>query len=103
MKRTISKEDLIKDATEIIKKENGRVTQVLMRDALNALIESFQNHLAQGDAIRLQDIGIFSTIKRAERKYCNPITNEMGIIPAHTSPKFKPSKALKDLVASLNV
>lgn len=98
MKATIIKQDIVREMSEMT-----HMTQNAMESAFNAFILVLQNHLAQGDTVNLNGIGVFSVIQRAERKYHNPITNEMGVIPARYVPKFRAYKKFKDLVANLNV
>lgn len=65
-------------------------------------LESFMDIV--GDAMRknksvvLTSFGTFGIMKRKARKGVNPSTGAKMDIPARKVPKFKPGKALKDLV-----
>lgn len=66
--------------------------------AVNALFESIQETLVQGDKVQLIGFGTFETRERAARKGRNPQTGEDITIEASKSPVFKAGKALKDAV-----
>ena len=55
--------------------------------------------MAQGDKVQLSGFGIFEVKDRQARVGRNPKTKEAIEIPASRQPVFKPSKALKDIVA----
>lgn len=54
--------------------------------------------LAKGEKIQLIGFGNYEVSERAARVGRNPQTKQEITIPASKSPKFKPGKALKDLV-----
>lgn len=54
--------------------------------------------LAKGEKIQLIGFGNYEVSERAARVGRNPQTKQKITIPASKSPKFKPGKALKDLV-----
>ena len=64
----------------------------------DATIETITETLAKGEKISLVGFGTFEVIERAARTGRNPQTGEEIVIPASKAPKFKPGKALKDLV-----
>lgn len=66
--------------------------------ALKAFIETVEGALKKGDKVQLVGFGTFETSKRAARTGKNPQTGAAIKIPASVAPKFKPGKALKDLV-----
>ena len=70
----------------------------LAEESLNAIVDSITEALASGDKIQLVGFGTFEVIQRAARKGKNPQTGEELKIPASKAPKFKPGKALKDIV-----
>ena len=67
--------------------------------AVNAVFDAISTSLKKKDPVRLIGFGTFETVKRAARKGKNPQTGEAMKIPARKVPKFKPGKALKELVA----
>ena len=66
--------------------------------ALKAFIESVSAQLKKGKKVQLVGFGTFDVSKRAARKGRNPQTGKEIKIAACKVPKFKPGKALKDLV-----
>ncbi len=67
-------------------------------EAVNAFVDVVTETLKKGDKVQLVGFGSFEVIKRAARKGRNPQTKEEIKIPASKAPKFKPGKALKDIV-----
>lgn len=78
-------------------KETG-LTKKDTESALKAFIEIVSKELSKSNDVQLIGFGTFTTAKRAARTGINPLTKEQIKIPASKSPKFKPGKALKDLV-----
>jgi len=66
--------------------------------ALNAFVGAVEGALKKGEKVQLVGFGSFEVTQRAARKGRNPQTKEEIKIPATKSPKFRPGKALKDLV-----
>jgi DNA-binding protein HU-beta len=66
--------------------------------AVDAVINSIKNKLAEGDAVTLIGFGTFSVRERAARTGRNPRTGKPIDIKAAKVPIFKPGKALKDAV-----
>ena len=67
--------------------------------ALNALLDTVADALAQGDKVQLVGFGSFEIKARDARMGRNPKTKEPIEIPATKVPVFKAGKALKDRVA----
>ena len=67
--------------------------------AVNAVLDTVADTLAQGDKVQLIGFGSFETKIREARMGRNPKTKEAIEIPATTAPVFKAGKALKDRVA----
>ena len=67
--------------------------------AVNAVLDTVADTLAQGDKGQLIGFGSFETKTREARMGRNPKTKEAIEIPATTAPVFKAGKALKDRVA----
>jgi len=68
--------------------------------ALDAVIESVENALKEGDQVALVGFGTFSVKDRAARTGRNPQTGAPIEIAAAKIPSFKAGKALKDAVNS---
>ena len=66
---------------------------------INAAVDTIAATMAQGDKVQLSGFGIFEVKDRQARVGRNPKTKEAIEIPASRQPVFKPSKALKDIVA----
>ena len=66
---------------------------------INCAIDTITDNLEKGEKVQLSGFGIFEVKAREARVGRNPRTKEAIQIPATRSPAFKPSKALKDLVA----
>ena len=65
---------------------------------LKAFTDVVGKELKKGGKIQLIGFGTFDVVKRAARKGRNPQTGKEITIEASKSPRFKPGKALKDLV-----
>lgn len=66
--------------------------------AVDAVFESIQSALAEGNKVQLIGFGNFEVRERAARKGRNPQTGKEIEIAASKVPAFKPGKALKDAV-----
>ena len=90
----LSKQDVINsvaDATGLTKKEAG--------DAVDAVVNTIKNALAEGNSVGLIGFGSFEVKNRAARTGRNPQTGAELDIPAKNVPAFKAGKELKDAVA----
>ena len=65
---------------------------------LKAFTEVVANELKKGEEIQLVGFGTFEVSERAAREGRNPATGEAMQIAAAKAPKFKPGKALKDMI-----
>lgn len=89
----MNKTDLINavaEQAELTKKEAGL--------AVDAVFESIQNSLSNGEKVQLIGFGNFEVRERAARKGRNPQTGKEIDIPASKVLAFKAGKALKDAV-----
>ncbi|BAS27618.1 HU family DNA-binding protein [Limnochorda pilosa] len=78
--------------------ELARITKSEAHTAVDALLESIQEALAQGDRVQLVGFGSFEVRSRSARTGRNPQTGEpISIGPSHL-PVFRPGRALKDAV-----
>ena len=75
----------------LTKKDTDRV--------ISAAIDAITAALVQGEKVQISGFGTFETKEREARVGRNPHTREAIEIPASRVPGFKPSKALKDIVA----
>ncbi len=80
----------VAEAAELSKKDATK--------AVDAVFDTIQNSLADGDKVQLIGFGNFEVRERAARKGRNPQTGEEIEISASKVPAFKPGKALKEAV-----
>ena len=66
--------------------------------AVNAVLASITDALAEGDKVALVGFGTFDVKTRAARTGLNPRTKETIQIPVSKGPSFKAGSALKDAV-----
>lgn len=87
--------------TELIAQvaEKTRLSKKDTESIINAAVDTIAATMAQGDKVQLSGFGIFEVKDRQARVGRNPKTKEAIEIPASRQPVFKPSKALKDIVA----
>ena len=78
-------------------KETG-LTKKDTEKALAAFTTIVSKELAKSNDVQLIGFGTFTVAKRAAREGINPLTKEKIKIAASKTPKFKPGKALTDLV-----
>ena len=91
----MNKTELIAAAAQaagMTKKDTERV--------LNAALETITATLVKGEKVQLSGFGTFEVKERDARVGRNPRTKEAVEIPATSVPVFKPSTALKDIVAN---
>ena len=90
----MNKTELIAIAAEragLTKKDTERV--------LNAYLDAITTALCQGEKVQISGFGTFEVKDREARIGRNPHTKESIEIPATRVPVFKPSKALRDIIA----
>ena len=66
---------------------------------VTAVLETIISALEDNEKVQLVGFGSFEVTERAARIGRNPKTKEAIEIPASKAPVFKPSKALKDILA----
>ena len=65
--------------------------------AVNSILDSISEALAEGEKVQLIGFGTFETRKRKARSGRNPQTGEPISIPESSVPAFKPGNKLKDV------
>lgn len=75
-----------------------KIAKNTCKDCLEAFITIIGSSLKQNKSVVLTGFGTFSVMKRKSRVGINPATKKKMTIPAKKVPKFKPGKALKELV-----
>ncbi|WP_144489984.1 HU family DNA-binding protein [Bacillus thuringiensis] len=89
----MNKTDLIKQVAI-----QSELTKPQASLAVDAVLESIQQALQNGDNVQLIGFGTFEVRDRAAREGRNPHTGEALTIPASKVPAFKAGKALKEAV-----
>ena len=89
----MNKSELIQSVAEF-----ADISKSTAAKAVDGLVESIKDALAEGETVTLIGFGSFSVRERAARKGRNPRTGEPLDIKAAKVPVFKAGKALKDAV-----
>ncbi len=89
----MTKPELVKAVAE----ETGLTTKDAEK-AVAAMLGAITDELVHGGKVQLIGFGTFEVSERAAREGRNPQTGETVQIAASKAPKFKPGKALKDLL-----
>ena len=79
--------------------KHSKLPKATCKKALESFIKSVGGSLKGGKSVVLTGFGTFSVMKRKSRVGINPATGEKMQIPAKKVAKFKPGKALRDMVA----
>lgn len=78
----------------------------LKKDEADTVIDTFmrivKDAVAKGDNIELRGFGVFQCVQVKERKGRHILANQEITIPAHNTPKFKPSKEFIEKVKDAN-
>ena len=67
-------------------------------EAVNAVLETIQSAVANGDKVAITGFGVFEKSERPARTARNPATNETIQVPASSVPKFRAGADFKALV-----
>ena len=91
----ISKADLIDGVAE-----RTDVSKSQAKEVVDAVLETIQSQLEQGNRVVITGFGIFEVRERSARQGVKPGTSEKISIPASRVPAFKPGKGLKERVSA---
>lgn len=78
--------------------KTSKLPKATCKKILESFIKSVSQSLKGGKSVVLTGFGTFSVMKRKSRVGINPATGKKMQIPAKKVAKFKPGKALRDLV-----
>ena len=78
--------------------ETSGLTKKDSEIALNAILDTIQSAMKNGDKVQLVGFGSFEVKERAARTGRNPRTKEIVEIPASKAPVFKAGQAFKDAI-----
>jgi DNA-binding protein HU-beta len=83
----------------LVQKNGGFETKATAEKAVKAFTESITEALVAKESVALVGFGTFSTVEVAEKSGKIPGKDATYTKAAHTAPKFKMGKTLKDTVA----
>ena len=86
-----------KELTKKVAKETDVPVQTALK-IINTMLEAIKGTLKKGQKVILMDFGTFWVGSRKARKGRNPRTGEVIKISAAKTPRFRPGKALKDVL-----
>ncbi len=84
---------------ELVQETGGYSTKTDAEKAVKAFTDSVTAALVKKESVSLVGFGTFSTVEVAEKSGKVPGTDKTYTKAAHTAPKFKIGKTLKDSVA----
>lgn len=74
------------------------IPQAMARKLVAAMLDEITSALAEGKDVQLRGFGTFAVAERSASHGRNPRTGKPITVPARSSPRFKPGKALKEAV-----
>jgi len=83
---------------ELVQKTGEFETKAAAERAVNAFVDAVTEALVNKETVSLVGFGTFSTAEVAEKSGKVPGTDKTYTKPAHTSPKFKFGKTIRDAV-----
>lgn len=89
----MNKSDLVNNVAE-----RSGLTKKAASEAVEAVLDSISDALANGSKVTLVGFGTFEVRERAARKGINPATGQPIDIPASKVPAFKAGKSLREAV-----
>jgi DNA-binding protein HU-beta len=84
------KQDLVRVVAESTGQSEAAATR-----AVNAVFDSIEQALADGDEVAISGFGTFKVVERSSRQGRNPQTGDPMTIEARKSPVFRPGTQLK--------
>ena len=84
---------------ELVKQKGAYESKAAAENAIKAFTEAVTEALAKKESVTLVGFGTFSTVEVPEKSGKVPGTDRTYTKPAHTAPKFKIGKNLKEAVA----
>ena len=84
------KQDLVRAVAESTNQSEAAATRTV-----NAVFETIEKALADGDEVAISGFGTFKVVERSSRQGRNPQTGDPMTIEARKSPVFRPGTQLK--------
>jgi DNA-binding protein HU-beta/integration host factor subunit alpha len=98
---TITKRELVIKITDQLGEKGTEVTQQVVFDVVQSLIDEITECLAQGDTVVMRNFGAFQVREMKAKIGRNPKNPDKDVpIPARAAVKFKPGKEMKEKVAT---
>lgn len=94
----MNKKELINAVSELL---DGSVSKSELKEVIDCAFQAMETALTEGRKVSISRFGTLMIVERQARKGRNPQTDEEIQIPAHSSVKFKPAKALKAAVVDV--
>ena len=88
------------DFVELVKENGGYESKVAAETAVKAFTDAITAALVSKESVSLVGFGTFSTAEIGAKEGKVPGTDKTYKKPAHTAPKFKFGKTIKDVVAA---
>jgi len=85
---------------ELVQKTGEFESKAAAERAVKAFTDAITEALVSKETVSLVGFGTFTTVEVPEKNGKVPGTNKTYTKPAHTAPKFKIGKTLKDAVAA---
>ena len=79
-----------------ISEKYKEIPRKITKEIVSTFLSSIENHIAAGERVRIDKVGILAVKDSAARKGRNPQTGQEIMIPARKKITFKTSKTLKD-------
>lgn len=89
---------MYENAVEMNEDEEKKVFKKDSDFYLEVFTKSLAEILKAGEKLSIVGFGTFEVVERAERQARNPQTGTAIMVPVCKVPKFKPAKALKELI-----
>lgn len=89
---------MYENAVEMNEDEEKKIFKKDSDFYLEVFTKSLVEILKAGEKLSIVGFGTFEVAERAERQARNPQTGAAIMVPACKVPKFKPAKALKELI-----
>jgi DNA-binding protein HU-beta len=82
------------DLVRVVAESTGQTESATTR-TVNAVFDSIERALADGDEVAISGFGTFKVVERSSRQGRNPQTGDPMTIEARKSPVFRPGTQLK--------
>ncbi|MFA6131352.1 MAG: HU family DNA-binding protein [Patescibacteria group bacterium] len=94
----MNKAQLVEKMQDMHSKKGMDVSKKHAEEVVDFVFDTIAASLKKGDDVAIAGFGAFVVKARKARTARNPRTGEMVNVPATKVPRFKPGKALKDIV-----